>query len=107
MLAIDKIGCGPVRVRLGPDEQLAVWGQCASRVGARGIAGDGKSLATAAAPVYFATIAGSAGIGHPVRAAETVEGFGILPDIAQTALAHILKMQTGDGFSGMARQHFA
>ena len=44
MLAINKIGRGLVRIRAGADEQIAVRRQGASRVGARGIAGQRKAV---------------------------------------------------------------
>src|SRR5260370_28007929 len=93
MVAIDKTGRGFVCVRPGPDEQLAVRGQCASWVGTRGIAGQRKSLAPAAAPVDLAPLAGPARVRHPIRPPEPLERRRTIPDVAQARSAYGPKNQ--------------
>src|ERR1700730_15215781 len=83
MLAINKIRHGFVCIRTSPDEELSVGGQCASRVGARGIAGQRKGLAAAAAPVDLAPFAGATGLRHPIRPAKPFERGGTIPDVGK------------------------
>ena len=45
----------------------------ASRIGEARITGEGEGLAAAAAPVHFAERTGTAGLGHPVGAAEALK----------------------------------
>src|SRR6476659_6805575 len=63
------------RLGAGKRHHLAVIGrERASRIGVAGIAGDGHGLAAASAEVDLAERARAAGLLHPFRAAEGVEG---------------------------------
>ena len=71
MLAIDKLRRRYLGVTAGADEELVVGGERAGRVCAAGIAGQRKGLATAAAPIDLAPLAGAARLRHPSGAAKS------------------------------------
>src|ERR1700745_4270615 len=107
MLAINKSGCGFVRILAGADEQLAVRGQSAARVGARGIAGQRKSLAAAAGPVDLTPVAGTARLGHPIRPAEPFERGRTVPDVGKARFGYGWKIEPGQSLRRVAWQHLA
>ena len=77
------------------------------RVGG-GIAGEESRLTATPAKIGFAPRAcGAGGLAYRLRAAKTVERIGVVPNPAQRARAHIVKMQALNGRSGWAGQDFA
>src|SRR5215210_1319804 len=62
--------------------------EVADRICARGIAGELKRLAAAAAEIDLASIAAPARVRHPLRSPEALEEGRLLPDPGQRALAH-------------------
>src|SRR5688572_3192346 len=79
--ARDLVG-GPYR----RGDDVVVGGQVADRVRARGVAGELERLTAAAAEIDLSALAAAAGVGHPVRAAEALEGLRPLPDPRQGVL---------------------
>src|SRR5690606_18546570 len=101
----DEIGRSRRRIAFrDADKFLVKAGQPAGRVGRRRIAEYGEGLASAAAPVDLATIAGAAGLGHPAGAAETVERLGVQPDVPKAALTCRIELQRGVGLGGVTVQ---
>src|ERR1700678_1375668 len=74
------------------------------RVGCGGIAGDRERLTAAAAEIDLAPIAAPAGLLHPVRAAERLEGLAPAPDVRQRPIPNIFEHEAGERLCGMARQ---
>ena len=89
------------------DQPVMVFGKTAGRIRPSGIAGDGESLAAASAPIDFLAVAGTARLRHPIGPPERCKSFRIAPDIVQTALAHIVEGQAGDGLCCVAGQDIA
>src|SRR3954465_1243409 len=78
---VDEAALAACGLRLGGAENLLMQRrQRAGRIGIAGIAGQRKSLTTAAAEIDFLEFATPARLRHPAGAAITIEGFGILPD---------------------------
>src|SRR5579859_5550835 len=86
---------------------FASWSEGTDGVGGGGIAGEEQGLAAAAAEILGATVAGFAGFLHPVFATKLFKGFGHFPDLAQAAVLHVFKLQSGNDLCGVAGKSFA
>src|SRR5580704_3320009 len=76
-------------------------------VGRGGVAYECQRLAAAAAPVDLAPVARAAGLLHPFRAAEGLEGRIVTPDLGQRVLAHVPELEARNRFRCMAGQSLA
>src|SRR6185437_7180337 len=71
------------------DDALVIGRFVAGGVGVARVAGQRHRLAAAAAPVDLAPLARTAGLAHPVRAAEGREGGVQAPDVGERMIAHV------------------
>ena len=79
----------------------------AGGIGVAGVPGQRQRLAAAAAPVDLAPVARAAGLAHPFRAAEGLEGGVRAPDVAKRMIAHVPEFEARNGLGGVARQRLA
>src|SRR5258706_15541260 len=103
----------PIDVRrLGPDRRefrdpSMIRSEVTNRVGCGGVTGKGEGLAAATAEIELATRTARARLLHPRRAAESIEGRRVRPDIRERMLAHVPKFKAGNRLGGVAGQHLA
>src|SRR5262249_460024 len=105
---LPPIGVRGILPRCGKvGHQFMIGREMADRVGSAGIAGEQKSLVTAAAEVERTPRAARARLAHPATPAEGAEGRRLAPDIGQGVVAHRPKFEAGDHLGGVARKHAA
>src|SRR4051794_4065244 len=83
---------------------MSVGRQMANRIGRGGVLRDEKRLAAATPKVNLPAITASAGLRHPVGAAECIERRRVHPDVTQARLKHVRKAETCDHPSRLAWQ---
>jgi hypothetical protein len=66
-------------------------GEGADRIRGGGVGSEKESLATAAAKIQRATVAGFAGFLHPCFTAEFLKRVGYFPDFSQAAVLYVFK----------------
>src|SRR4051794_10039984 len=72
-------------------DQRMLRGQTARGVGRGGVAGEVKSLAATATEIELSTLAALAGLGHPSLTAEGRKRGGVVPNLVQRALLHVVE----------------
>src|SRR5579871_4047276 len=97
---IGRSGGGKGRLQLGP-----IGGKTAGGVGGRGVPGQKRGLAAAAAEVHLFEVAGRTRLGHPRGAPEAVERFAFVPNPVQVLLLHIFQLQGADRIGRGTGQH--
>src|SRR5271167_2661811 len=72
-------------------------------VGQARISGEQKSLAAATSEVFGAAVATAARLGHPLFAAEALEGGGLVPNPFEGMIAHVVESHARNDAGGVAR----